>query len=173
MDPIVAKAALPVAKAAVKLLLSAKPSRKDRWRGTYTATKNGKYWIVTNDPADPSRLYVKHVGLEYAFAGTIRSDGGSIPKALQGVKGMRLKPDSFPRTFFQHDANYDTGTVFVRIPGGEWVEVPIDRQTADALLYIGLCAEDATLAEAHAIYRPVRMFGWRNWDACRKAERQA
>lgn len=171
MNAASAALAAKAAKLAARELLKLPAPRKGEWRGCYIAEpcSGGKEWLVEQPASDPMRLFVADLALEFAFGGRLRSDGGSIPKACQGIKALRLKPDSFLKSYFLHDACYGRGRVEVREPGGKWHAVPLDRRQADALLYCGLGAEGATLAEAQTIYRAVRMFGHRAWNQNRKA----
>lgn len=169
MNASTAALAAKAAKLAAKELLKLPAPRKGEWRGAYVAEKQADgLWHVVQSQTDPMRLFVTDLALEFAWAGTLLSDGGSIPKAFQHVKGLHLAPDAYLRSFFHHDALYERALVFVREPGGTWHRVPVDRRQADAQLYCGLGAEHATLADAQTIYRAVRMFGHRAWEACRK-----
>lgn len=172
MNATAAALAAKAAKIAARELLKLPAPRKGGWRGCYIAerTGDGKRWWVEQSATDPMRLLVDDLALEFSWGGRLFSDGGSIPKAAQAIKDLRLKPDSFPKSYFLHDALYERGGAFVREPGGTWHEVPVDRRQADALLYCGLGAEGATLAEAQTIYRAVRMFGNRAWAKCRKEQ---
>jgi hypothetical protein len=148
---------------------AALPRARGEWRGHLIAEAEGKGWRVRTDPADPCRLFVAETGLEYRWDGEFWSDGGSIPKAFQGAKHLRLRPDSFPRSYFLHDDVYANWRVFVREDGTkEWRRVPVTRLEADTLLYVGLVAECATALEARVIFRAVRMFGHHAWNAHRR-----
>ena len=170
MHAATAALAAKAARSAAKALLSIPAPRKGRWSGAYAAKRTGKLWEVVQSQKDPMRLWVEVLDLEYAWAGCQTSDGGSIPHACQAIKGLRLKPDSFLKSYFLHDALYARGGAFVREPGRLWHWVGLERREADALLYCGLCSEGATLAEAQTIYRAVRMFGRHAWNKCRAAE---
>lgn len=170
MNAAAAALAAKAAKIAARELLKLPAPPHGEWRGSYVAERKGDLWLVVQSQADPMRLYVKSLGLEFAWAGRILSDGGSIPKAAQSIRALRLKPDSFPKSYFHHDALYKRRKVWVREPGGDWHEIEIDRRGADAQLYCGLGAEKATLAEEQTIYRAVRMFGWRAWEEDRKED---
>ena len=163
-----ALAAAAAALAARELLKLPAPPHGE-WRGAYVASRRPDgLWGVVQSAADPMRLFVPGLALEFAWAGTLVSDAGSIPKTAQSIKALRLAPDSFLKSYFFHDACYERAQVFGREPGGYWRALPLDRRKADALLYCGLGAERATLAEAQIIYRAVRMFGHRAWERCRK-----
>lgn len=165
MNAATAALAAKAAKLAASELLKLPAPPHGEWRGAYIAklTSGGVWWWVEQSAADPMRLFANDLGLEYSWGGRLLSDGGSIPKACQGIKELRLKPDSFLKSYFLHDACYSRAWTCVREPGKKWHSVRIDRRQADALLYCGLCAEGATLAEAQTIYRAVRMFGHRAW----------
>ena len=162
-------AAIKLAQDTGRRIAAVLPRARGEWRGALTARAEGRGWRVANGAADPCRLYVSEVGLEYAFGNDFWSDGGSIPRPVQGAKHLRLKPDSFPRAYFLHDFLYARATAHVREPGGKWVQVPVTRLEADTLLYCGLVAEGATALEARLIFRAVRLFGEKAWKAHRKA----
>ena len=166
-----ATAAALAAKLAARELLKLPAPPHGEWRGAYVAERRlDGLWHVVQSQTDPMRLFVTDLGLEFAWAGQLVSDGGSIPKAFRHVNGLNLAPDAYLETYFHHDALYERAKVWVRKPGGKWHEVPVDRRQADAQLYCGLGARHATLAEAQTIYRAVRMFGHRAWAKCRKEQ---
>lgn len=146
-----------------------KPHVHGEWRGQllYAEIRPGIY-RVAQDVADPRRLWVPALGYEYAWRGGFESDGGSIPKALQTVPNLHLHPLDYPSAYFAHDYMYDTETIWVREPGGVWHEMNVDRAMADCILYIGLTADNATLADARLIFRAVRLAGQRAWNRCRR-----
>lgn len=169
MNAATAALAAKAAKLAGEELLKLPAPPHGEWRGAYVAERQPDgLWHVVQSATDPMRLYMTDLDLEFAWAGRLVSDGGSIPKWAQGIKGLHLSPDAYLRAFFHHDALYERAKVWVREPGGRWHEIPVDRRQADAQLYCGLGAEKATLADAQVIYRAVRMFGHRAWEKCRK-----
>lgn len=177
MNATAARLSAKAAKATAAALLRVRAPRKGAWRGTYIAKEESPgQWRVVQSRSDPMRLFVEALRLEFSWAGTLDSDGGSIPRILQKSPHLRLRPDAFLKSYFLHDAAYRAAALFVRAPeaGNRWREISLDRREADALLYCGLCAEGATLAEAQAIYRACRLFAWRAWNAHRlRKEKEA
>lgn len=171
MDPALAALAAKVAASLLDEALKVKPHVHGEWLGTLEYDKDGPLYIVRQPAKDPLRLYVPELGFEYAFQGGFESDGGSIPSFFQDVPRLRLKPDSFLRTYFLHDYCYLKAACWVRLPGAcAWSWLPLTRAMADCLLYVGLTAEDATLAEARAIFRAVRIGGGIAWRQHRRAD---
>ncbi|MBQ7252299.1 MAG: DUF1353 domain-containing protein [Kiritimatiellae bacterium] len=159
------------AKEAARRAATALPRSRGTWAGSYVAEKVRGGWRVANAPDTPCRLAVDGAGIDYAFGTELFfTDGGSIPKPVQGVKHLRLAPDSFPKTYFLHDWCYAHAAVLARKTGGDgpWLCLPVTRLEADTLLYCGLVAEGATALEARLVFRAVRMFGRRAWAKCRK-----
>jgi len=162
--------AIKVAQDTGKRIATALPRARGEWRGALTCKAEGLGWRVENGEANPCRLFIPEAGLEYAFGNDFWSDGGSIPKPVQGAKHLRLKPDSFPRAYFLHDWLYEHAKANVREPDGKWTQVAVTRLEADTLLYCGLVAEGATALEARVIFRAVRVFGEKAWKNCRKKD---
>jgi len=157
-----------------KALVKIPAVRKGYWRGHCSIEKTADGWIVTNDTADPCRLYVPALGLDYAFGvdgKPFATDLGSIPEILQGAKYLHLKPDDYPKTYTTHDWGYKFEGIYVSHPdANDWHFVRVDRREADIIMYIGLCSEGATLADSQAIYRGVRMFGNSAWQSHRRED---
>lgn len=172
MDPALAALAAKMGKALLDEALKIKPHVHGEWLGdlVFDKGRDGMYW-VRQSAENPVRLLVPELGYEYAWKGGFSSDGGSIPKILQGIPNLRLHPDDFPRSYFLHDYAYATASCWTRpAGGGVWAQLPLKRGWADCLLYVGLTAEDATLAEARAIYRAVRLGGVFAWRQHRRAD---
>lgn len=166
MDPALASLAATVGSALLEEALKIKPHVHGEWLGSLEYDKDGPLYLVRQPAKEPLRLYIPELGYEYAYRGGFESDGGSIPVAFRAIKKLRLRPDEFLRSYFLHDYAYANAAVYVRPLGTAdvWSRMPLDRAMADCLLYVGLTAEDATLAEARAIYRAVRIggsFAWR------------
>jgi len=165
MDPtvtaIAGKALLALLEGACKV----KPHVHGEWRGELLFDRTGDLFHVRQSATDPLRLVVPAVGYEYAYKGGFDSDGGSIPVLFRAIKQLRLKPDDFLKSYFLHDFAYASASVWTRKAGtsSPWARLPLDRAMADCLLYVGLTAEDATLVEARAIYRAVRIGGSIAW----------
>jgi hypothetical protein len=173
MDPALAAFA---AKLGAKLLneaLKIKPHVHGEWLGTLDFDKDAfrKLYLVRQPAEDPLRLWIPELGYEYAYRGGFQSDGGSIPTIFQAIKQLRLKPDSFLRSYFLHDFCYATASCWVRQSDAPtWARMELNREMADCLLYVGLTAEDATLAEARTIYRAVRIGGGIAWRSHRRED---
>ena len=93
MDVALATLAKKMAPALLDAALELKPHVHGEWLGklVYEVAPGG-LWHVRQKAEDPLRLLVPELGFEYAFQGGFFSDGGSIPKVLQGIPKMRLKP---------------------------------------------------------------------------------
>ena len=174
MDPALAALAAKVGSALLDEALKIKPHVHGEWLGSLEYDQDGPLYLVRQPAKEPLRLYIPELRFEYAFKGGFTSDGGSIPSFFQDINRLRLKPDSFLRTYFLHDYCYLKAACWVRIPGSDrWAWLPLTREMADCLLYVGLTAEDATLAEARTIYRAVRVGGGLAWRNHRREERDA
>lgn len=100
-----------------------------------------------------------------------RSDGGSIPRALQMHNDyIDLRAWAFPRAYGLHDAFYGAGRVpvFDLVCGGwGWADMP--RRAADAAAAVALALEGATRATVAAVHGALAVFGGVAWDAHRRA----
>ena len=174
MDSALEAMAAGLGKKILDDLLSERPHVFGTWRGRLAFDLDGGIYHVRQVADDPLRLVVPALGFEYSFRGGFDSDGGSIPKILQGIPRLRLKPASFLRSYFMHDYCYAAAGCWCRRPDAHaWSSLPLTRAMADCLLYAGLTAEGATLAEARAIYRAVRIGGSVAWRKHRRADGSA
>ena len=143
--------------------------RMGEWKGKLVCTPLGNdWWEVGQDEADPCRLWIPAVGLEYSWGGGgWRSDGPSIPWA--GCQLLKCTRKTFLKSGFLHDFAYRTATLFARNPGGKWVRVPVTKRQADVLLRVAVNAEGATNGQEAAIYvgvkTPFAMAAWKEWRA--------
>lgn len=142
-------------------------TRMGEWRGKLVAEAAGKnLWLVGQDDADPRRLWIPSVGLEYSWSGGgWKSDGPTIPWVACKILGCTR--ETFESDGFLHDSMYRTGRVWCRIPGGKWVQVPVTKKQADIILRIGVNADGATKGQEAAIYAGVKtslaLSAWREW----------
>lgn len=149
-------------------------SRMGEWRGNLVAEDLGKNcWHVEQDDADPRRLWIPAVGLEYSWGGGgWKSDGPTIPWVACKILGCTR--ETFKEDGFLHDFMYRTAYVWCRIPGHKWVRVPVTKKQADLILRIGVNADGATNGQETAIYAGVRTsFGraaWKEWRDRSKGE---
>lgn len=157
-----------------KAALSIRPHVHGEWMGDLRFERDGEIWHVQQPAEYPCRLWIPQVGFEYAWKGGFDSDGGSIPAIFQTIKQLRLRPDAFLRSYFLHDYCYAAAVCWCRRPDARaWSRLALTRAIADCLLYVGLTAEGATLAEARAIYRAVRIGGSVAWRKHRRADGSA
>lgn len=171
MDPALAALAGKVLAGLLDEALTVRPHVHGEWLGQLLYDQHGDRYTVVQSADAPLRLAVPALGFEYAYRGGFESDGGSIPAVFQHIKRLRLTPDAFLRSYFLHDYAYAFAACWVREPGGRvWAHLPLTREMADCLLYVGLSAEDATLAEARAIYRAVRIGGGMAWRQHRRED---
>lgn len=170
MDPTLASLAASLGAKLLNEALTIKPHVHGEWLGTLDFNKDASLYRVRQPAENPLRLWIPELGFEYGYKGGFISDGGSIPAIFQAIKQLRLKPDSFLKTYFLHDYCYATASCWCRRPDSSvWSRLDLDRAMADCLLYVGLTAEDATLAEARTIYRAVRIGGGVAWRQHRRA----
>jgi hypothetical protein len=143
---------------------------RGEWRGTLLCRKTGKYsWEVRQDWADPRRLYIPKLDLEFAY-GFQNSDGPSIPKLVCMLFGKGRK--DLLESGFLHDYGYEHAEVFVRQPDEEWGIVKLDKKSIDVLLRSGVLAQGAEHWQADLIYWGVGTeFGKKAWKKCRKADK--
>lgn len=173
MDPALAALAAKLGDKLLDEALSIRPHVHGEWLGVleYDKDEPRKLYHVRQPADNPLRLYIPDLGFEYAYRGGYDSDGGSIPSFFQDIPRLRLKPDSFLRSYFLHDFCYAHAACWCRLPGAcAWSRMPVTRAIADCLLYVGLTAEDATLAEARAIFRAVRLGGSIAWRQHRRED---
>ena len=165
MDPAVTAIAGSALAALLDEFLKLKPHIHGEWTGDLLYDRHGDLYTVRQSAANPLRLAIPSIGFEYAYKGGFESDGGSIPIVFRAIKKLRLRPDDFLKSYFLHDYAYATASLWTRELGtsSPWARLHIDRAMADCLLYVGLTAEDATLVEARAIYRAVRIGGSIAW----------
>lgn len=134
------------------------------------AVVNEKEWRVYQDEADPCRLWIPAVELEYTWAdGGWTSDGPSIPSWACRV--LHCERGDFLRSGFLHDFAYETAGVYARNISGDprWTRLSVDKETADILLRVGVTAEGATNAQAEAIWAGVKTpWGEAAWRRCRE-----
>lgn len=174
MDAALAAMARVSGKKILDCALGVRPHIYGEWRGRLAFDLDGDGYHVRQSADEPLRLFVPDLGFEYSFRGGFDSDGGSIPKILQDIPRLRLKPDSFLRSYFLHDYCYAVAVCWCRRPDAHvWSSFPLTRAMADCLLYVGLTAEGATLAEARAIYRAVRIGGSVAWRKHRRVDGSA
>lgn len=144
------------------------------WRGTLVCEEEGgDLWLVGQSDADPCRLWIPAVGLEYSWAGgDWISDGPSIPGLL--CKALKCSRKTYLEIGFLHDFMYRTRTVYVRVPGGPWVRVEVTKREADVILWVGVLAKGATEGQATAFYVGVRTPAARSaWNKWRRLEEEA
>lgn len=171
MDPALASFAAGLGAKLLNEALKIKPHVHGEWLGTLDFDKGAGVYHVRQPAANPLRLWIPELGFEYAYKGGFVSDGGSIPAIFQAIKQLRLKPDSFLKSYFLHDFCYATASCWCRRPNApSWAHLDLNRAIADCLLYVGLTAEDATLAEARTIFRAVRIGGGVAWRQHRRKE---
>ncbi len=144
-------------------------ARMGEWRGKLVCESIGKdWWRVGQDDADPCRLWIPAVGLEYSWGGGgWESDGPSIPWAACRI--LDCTRETFLKSGFLHDFGFRTETLFVRKPGGKWVRVKVTKRQCDIILRVGVNAEGATEGQEAAIYLGVKtcfaMAAWKKWRA--------
>lgn len=169
MDPALLSLAEKLARELVVELAKVRPHVHGEWLGRLEYERANGLYQVRQPSEDPLRLWVPELGFEYAYRGRFLSDGGSIPKILQKIPYLHLQPDAYLRSYFTHDYGYEHEYIWCRPRGAEtWTQLPVDRVMMDCILYIGLTAENATLADARIIYRAVRVAGESAWRRCRK-----
>ncbi len=169
MDPALAALAGKVLAGLLDEAAKIRPHVHGEWHGALEYVQDGELYHVRQRADDPLRLWVPELGFEYAYRGGFDSDGGSVPKVLQDIPRLRLKPDSFLKSYFLHDYLYAEAGCWCRAPEARvWSWMPVTRSMADCLLYIALTAEDATLAESRAIFRAVRFGGAIAWHKHRR-----
>lgn len=174
MDAALAAMAAGFGKKILDSALGVRPHVCGEWRGKLAFDMDGGIYHVRQVADDPLRMFVSDLGFEYSFRGGFDSDGGSIPKILQDLPRLRLKPDSFLRSYFLHDYCYALAGCWCRRPDAiAWSSLPLTRAMSDCLLYVGLTSEGATIAEARAIYRAVRIGGSVAWRKHRRADGSA
>lgn len=142
----------------------------DDWRleGTVCLEKKGAgLWRATIDPADPLRL--RHVPTGRCLCPAFRefdTDLASIPwllqKATRGSETLHLQADSFPESVVFHDSIYTVHWCWV-VVGGEATRAPVTRAQADAILYLCLACQGATIADGMAYHAGVRASGASHW----------
>lgn len=138
----------------------------------------GLFFIVHQSSADPLRIRVfgkpfgLDVDLEFAPCGELLTDFMSIPRWAEWmgkkVEDLTLGRRDYDRTAIIHDYGYAKGTIMVREFGQSgWLEIDVNRDFMDCLLYICLTAESASRINAQAIYRAVVGFAGAAWAAHR------
>lgn len=142
----------------------------DDWRleGSVKLEKKGAgLWRATIDPADPLRL--RHVPTGACLCPAFRefdTDLASVPallqKATSGSETLHLQADSFPESVVFHDALCSVHWCWV-VFGGEATRAPVTRAQADAILYLCLACQGATIADGMAYHAGVRAFGASHW----------
>lgn len=139
------------------------------WRleGAFPLEARGKLWHLALDPADPLRL--RHVPTGRCLCPPFRefdTDLASIPallqKATRASRTLHLQADSFPRSAAFHDALYDAHWCWA-VEEGRALRAPVTRAQADAILYLCLASEGATVADGMTYHAAVRAVGERHW----------
>ena len=179
-----------LAKIAIRKACETDERDRAEWRGRWNVTPWGKQngvdlWKVVNGQHDPLHLHVYRSGMDYMglqpYPAELISDGGSIPKALHGVKQLHLKPADFMRSYGgMHDPIYDSGHVYVRDPRVtmEWTRISATREDADLLLFLGLTCdmrEDGatpSIADCLVIYRAVQIGAGPAWERHRAKDKK-
>lgn len=163
-----AKAILAAAlRAARKRLGEQVPCPDWRLEGAFPLQARGKLWHLALDPADPLRL--RHVPTGRCLCPPFRefdTDLASIPallqKATRASRTLHLQADSFPRSAAFHDALYEAHWCWV-VADGLALRSPVTRAQADAILYLSLASEGATVADGMTYHAAVRAAGARHW----------
>jgi len=160
-------------RAARKALAS--PMRPGTWalEGVLALEPRGKgLWRATLDPADPLRL--RHLPTGRCLCPAYRemdTDLASVPSIAQAVgkasKALHLAPCAFPKSAVTHDAGYAAGWFWV-VADGVARKATVTRAQADAILYLCLSCEGATVADGIAYHAGVRAGGLSRWRAARQ-----
>jgi hypothetical protein len=161
------KVAATLAWAALKRWATSHGDKLGEWRGRLACEVKGEnLWAVDQDAADPCRLWIPAVGLEYSWGGGgWRSDGPSIPIIGCGI--LHCTRETFLKSGFLHDFAYRMAGVYAREPGGKWALVETTKRQADVLFRVAVNAEGATRGQEAALYAGVKsslaMAAWRMW----------
>lgn len=129
-------------------------------------------WRATIDPADPLRL--RHLATGRCLCPAYRemdTDLASVPlvarMAGKAVNALHLARDSFPKSAVMHDSGYDAGWFWVVSFGGAR-RARVTRAQVDAILYLCLGCEGATVADGIAYWNGVHLGGASHWRAARQ-----
>lgn len=168
-----------LAKAAVRegKKLLARTMNTEEWRmaghiEVDTTDEEGR-WLVSTPPDDPLRLVHLPTGrkLVVPFCSMV-SDFASVPEAIQWIAKQstlfHMRPRDYEYSAYLHDQLYCAGWCYA-VHKGHAVRVPVTKRQADAMLFIALECEGATLADGLAYHSAVSCFGGRAWRKCRAA----
>jgi len=88
------------------------------------------------------------------------TDMGSIPRWLQPL----VDKDRYLLSWLLHDSGYQHGGLYLSLaPGMPFCFQPLSRLQLDAMMLAGIEAEGGGWFVRHAIYRAVRLGGWRGY----------
>lgn len=145
------------------------------WRleGKFELEPIGKgRFLVRLDPADPLRL--RHLPTGRCLCPAYRefeTDLASVPAIAKRIgrhfESLHLESDSYVRDAIFHDALYEAGWCWV-VQDGQASRATVTRAQSDAILYLCLCCDGATVADGIAYHAGVRLGGASHWRDARR-----
>lgn len=161
-------------RAARKLLGRTMHAKEWRLAGTFEKVREVRpgVWLVRIPPEDPLRLEHIPTGWKIVFPlREMETDFASVPKMAQWIgkalAELHLEPRAFEKAALFHDGGYAVAFVFV-VHRSRAVKVSITKRQADAILFVALECQGATVADGLSYTTAVELFGKGAWTRCRE-----
>ena len=138
------------------------------------------WWRVAIPQDNPLRLVHVPTGRKIVVPfREMETDFASVPEVAQKLggafKALHVKPRSYEKSAVFHDELYEAGWVWVVMtvevdgkPQAMALRVPVERSQADAILFVCLECQGATLADGLSYHGAVSLFGESHWEEARK-----
>ena len=162
-------------RAARKLLGRTMHAKEWRLAGTFEVVGQNPFKmmsLVRIPPEDPLRLEHIPTGWKIVFPlREMETDFASVPKMAQWIgkalEELHLEPRSYEKAALFHDGCYAAAFVFV-VHRSRAVKVAITKRQADAILFVALECQGATVADGLSYTTAVELFGKGAWTRCRE-----